>query len=60
MYVEYTYIYASHRGPVRPVGTYFPDNDRRSIHYPLHTFLNIYKYIFKKKKAEEKQYKQYE
>ena len=22
--------------PVRPVGDYFPDNDRHSIHYPLH------------------------
>ena len=26
---------ASRRGAVRPVGAYFPDNDRRSIHYPL-------------------------
>src|SRR4029434_3791988 len=30
--------YASRRGAVRPVGAYFPDNDRRSIHYPLHTY----------------------
>src|SRR4029434_7103338 len=28
---------ASRRGAVRPVGAYFPDNDRRSIHYPLLT-----------------------
>ena len=27
---------ASRRGAVRPVGAYFPDNDWRSIHYPLH------------------------
>ena len=27
---------SSCRGPVRPVGTYFPDSDRRSIHYPAH------------------------
>jgi hypothetical protein len=27
----------SRRGPVRPVGAYFPDNDLRSVqHYPLH------------------------
>ena len=25
--------------PVRPVGTYFPDNDRHSIHYPLHMYM---------------------
>ena len=33
---------ASRRGAVRPVGAYFPDNDRRSIHYPLH---NEWQYI---------------
>ena len=27
---------AARRCPVRPVGAYFLDNDRRSIHYPLH------------------------
>ena len=27
---------ASRRGAVRPVGAYFPDNDRRSIHYPAY------------------------
>lgn len=26
---------ASRQGPVRPVGAYFSDNDRRSVHYPL-------------------------
>ena len=26
---------AARRCPVRPVGAYFPDNDRHSIHYPL-------------------------
>ena len=25
--------------PVRPVGTYFPDNDRHSIRYPLHMYM---------------------
>lgn len=29
---------ALHRGPVCPVGTYFPYNDRRSIHYLLLSF----------------------
>ena len=33
---------ASRRGAVRPVGAYFPDNDRRSIHYPLHNCLTSY------------------
>ena len=26
---------ASRQGPVRTVGAYFSDNDRRSVHYPL-------------------------
>ena len=30
------YIAAPRRVPVRPVGAYFPDNDRHSVHYPLH------------------------
>ena len=36
---------ALRRCPVRPVGAYFPNNDRRSIgrHYPLHN--NQYKHI---------------
>jgi hypothetical protein len=29
---------AVRRCPVRPVGAYFLDNDRRSIHYPLLIF----------------------
>ena len=37
-------LYASRRCPVCPVGAYFPDKDRCSIHYPLHRCLHVILY----------------
>ena len=33
---------AARRCPVHPVGAYFLNNDRHSIHYPLHIYTAVY------------------